>query len=492
MTKNRSNNSNSTRDELVQKWRASLLPWEYATNQAFTWSKNVHDNNATQGTNTTSITTGSHFQNARPFRLKFRNGSSRISKKRKLPLPHQNQKSILATTSTATPITVNQTVFKFVLFDTLYQFIVALWSLKTFFESQRPGNIFRPRVPKQHYSFEIWNDRYQKDIMAYDRALLPTEAIRTKLDHHVQAIQRRQRKYVERNNKPHRGKNHFLQQRRHEQNTTIVLELKTPEQFSALPDLVSFLLTAFHHKRTVQQLLGNDVEILILLESPGGNVATYGYLASQLARLRSNRNTTNTNNTTSTTIEEGTSKVAGIGTKLTICCDTVAASGGYLMACQADWFMAAPFAVIGSIGVYKVGSNFREFLEKFGIRPLLISSGKYKTLWHEYANNPPTKEELQHLQSKEDATLDAFKREILSIRSTRITNMERLATGEAWLGVDAIKLGLVDELKTSDEYVLRDCFCKSNNMYLLLLKSIFLHLLSECFHIYFVFSPIDI
>jgi serine protease SohB len=219
--------------------------------------------------------------------------------------------------------------------------------------------------------------------------------------------------------------------------------------------VVSFLVTAFHHKRIVQQLLGNDVEILILLESPGGNVATYGYLASQLARLRSHRNTNSTNNTSSTTIEDGTSKVTGNGTKLTICCDTVAASGGYLMACQADWFMAAPFAVIGSIGVYKVGNNFREFLEKFGIRPLLISSGKYKTLWHEYANSPPTKEELQHLQSKEDATLDAFKREILSVRSTRIAaNIERVATGEAWLGVDAIKLGLVDELKTSDEYVL--------------------------------------
>lgn len=438
----------------MQRWRASLLPWEYATNQAFAWNQRVKAN-TTLGSNT-NTTTATAPTGRQYCRWKFHKGSSRRRDKRKSHPPHQNQQSILTTASTATPITVNQTVFKFVLFDTLYQFIVALWSLKTFFESQRPGNIFRPRAPRQHYTFEVWNDRYQKDIMAYDRALLPTEAIRTRLDHYAQAIQNRQRRYVEQqNNKLHRGKNH-RQQRIHEQNTTIVLELKTNDQFSALPDMVSFLLTAFHHKRTVQQLLGNDVEILILLESPGGSVATYGYLASQLARLRSNRTTTTSCNTTiSTTVEERTLKAADIGTKLTICCDTVAASGGYLMACQADWFMAAPFAVIGSIGVYKVGNNFREFLEKFGIRPLLISSGKYKTLWHEYAKSPPTKEELQHLQSKEDATLDAFKREILSVRPTRIAaNMERVATGEAWLGVDAIKLGLVDELKTSDEYVL--------------------------------------
>lgn len=67
--------------------------------------------------------------------------------------------------------------------------------------------------------------------------------------------------------------------------------------------------------------------MLLRLESPGGVVHGYGLAASQLQRLRQ------------------------AGVRLTVAVDKVAASGGYMMACVADRIVAAPFAIIGSIGV---------------------------------------------------------------------------------------------------------------------------------------------
>ncbi|MDP2227127.1 MAG: protease SohB, partial [Moraxellaceae bacterium] len=68
-------------------------------------------------------------------------------------------------------------------------------------------------------------------------------------------------------------------------------------------------------------------EVVVCLESPGGMVHSYGLAASQLARIRQHR------------------------LPLTICVDKVAASGGYMMACLGNRILAAPFAVVGSIGV---------------------------------------------------------------------------------------------------------------------------------------------
>jgi ClpP class serine protease len=434
--------TNTSRDEVIHKWRASLLPWEFATNQAFSLNTTTTSQNITISSHKKKGSNASILQRFRTASRKRSTYTSKTHPHRSTPLSPIYPKS-----TAQPPITVNQTVFKFVLFDTLYQFIVALWSLKTFLDTQRSGNLYRPRIPRQHYTFEVWNDRYQKDIMAYDHALLPSEALRAQLDRRVQALQKKRQQRQRKKGESTTTTNNDLHPRQR-QNTTVVIEVKTNEQLSLLPDIVSFLLTAFHHRQTVHELLGSDIEILVLLESPGGSVATYGYLASQLARLRSNP-TAIVSSASNTTTQDETAQ-AEITTKLTICCDRIAASGGYLMACQADWLLAAPFAIIGSIGVYKEGMNVKDLLEKFGIRPQLVSSGKYKTLWHEYANNP-TKEELQHLQKKEDATLDAFKIAILSLRSTKITNIDKVATGEVWLGMEAIELGLVDEIQTSDE-----------------------------------------
>jgi serine protease SohB len=83
--------------------------------------------------------------------------------------------------------------------------------------------------------------------------------------------------------------------------------------------------------------------VVVNLESPGGMVHGYGLASSQLARLREHQ------------------------IPLTICVDKVAASGGYMMACLADTIIAAPFAIIGSIGVVAQIPNFHRLLEKWDI-----------------------------------------------------------------------------------------------------------------------------
>ena len=84
-------------------------------------------------------------------------------------------------------------------------------------------------------------------------------------------------------------------------------------------------------------------EVVVRLESPGGLVHAYGLASSQLERLRAR------------------------GVRLTVCVDRVAASGGYMMACIADRLIAAPFAVIGSIGVVAQMPNFHRLLQKHDV-----------------------------------------------------------------------------------------------------------------------------
>ena len=81
-------------------------------------------------------------------------------------------------------------------------------------------------------------------------------------------------------------------------------------------------------------------EVLVKVESPGGMVHSYGLASSQLQRIKN------------------------AGVPLVIAVDKVAASGGYMMACVADRIIAAPFAVLGSIGVVAQLPNFHRLLQK--------------------------------------------------------------------------------------------------------------------------------
>ncbi len=164
-------------------------------------------------------------------------------------------------------------------------------------------------------------------------------------------------------------------------------------------------------------------QIIVRLENHGGIVHEHGLAASQLARIRE----------------------AGI--PLIVCVDKVAASGGYLMACVANTIYAAPFAILGSIGVLAQIPNFNRMLDNHGVDFEMITAGQYKRTVTMFGKN--TDEDRDKLKQDLDDVHSLFKAAVSEYRPS--LDLDRVATGEYWYGTRALELGLADELKTSDE-----------------------------------------
>jgi serine protease SohB len=136
---------------------------------------------------------------------------------------------------------------------------------------------------------------------------------------------------------------------------------------------------------------------------------------------------------------------------LTVIVDKVAASGGYLMAAVADRLIAAPFAIIGSIGVLAQLPNFNRFLESHGIDFEQITAGKYKRTLSLFGKN--TEEDRAKMKEELEEVHDLFKTVVAEHRPS--LDIESIATGEYWYGSRARELGLVDELGSSDDYLMK-------------------------------------
>ena len=170
-------------------------------------------------------------------------------------------------------------------------------------------------------------------------------------------------------------------------------------------------------------------EVVVRLESAGGTVHGYGLGASQLARVR------------------------GRGIALTVAVDKVAASGGYLMAAVADRILAAPFAVIGSIGVLAQVPNVHRLLKKHDVDVEVLTAGRFKRTLDVFGEN--TEEGREKLRQELEDVHALFQEYVGAWRPK--VDLERAATGEAWYGQRALDHALVDELITSDEYLARAC-----------------------------------
>lgn len=167
-------------------------------------------------------------------------------------------------------------------------------------------------------------------------------------------------------------------------------------------------------------------EVLLRLESGGGVVHGYGLAASQLQRLRDKDIT------------------------LTVAIDKVAASGGYMMACVADKILAAPFAIVGSIGVIAQMPNFNKLLKKHDIEFEMHTAGQYKRTITMFGEN----DDLGREKFREElgAIHEQFKAFVAEHRPG--LDIDKVTTGEHWLASQAKQLGLVDALCTSDDYLL--------------------------------------
>ena len=174
------------------------------------------------------------------------------------------------------------------------------------------------------------------------------------------------------------------------------------------------------------QVLKKGDEVMLRLESEGGLVHGYGLAASQLKRLRDRQ------------------------FKLTVAVDKVAASGGYLMACVADQILAAPFAVLGSIGVVAQVPNVHRLLKKHDVDIELHTAGVHKRTLTMLGEN--TDAARAKFREDLDDTHQLFK-QFVALHRPQLT-IEKVATGEHWFGTRALAIKLVDVLQTSDDYLL--------------------------------------
>ena len=176
-------------------------------------------------------------------------------------------------------------------------------------------------------------------------------------------------------------------------------------------------------------------EVLLRLESPGGVVHGYGLASSQLHRIKQ-------------------AKIP-----LTIAVDKVAASGGYMMAVVADKIIAAPFAILGSIGVIGQIPNFNKLLKKAQVDFEMHTAGEYKrslTMLGENTDEDRTKfkEDLEDIHQLFKSHVSHFRPQL---------NIDEIANGDTWFGRQCIDNHLIDEIKTSDEYLLEKC--KTHRVY---------------------------
>jgi serine protease SohB len=254
------------------------------------------------------------------------------------------------------------------------------------------------RAGKDQVEVKHLNRRYEDMALTLKSAMLPRRALRQ--------LRRGQRK---------RGKQHDAMDGKR----LFVLDFHgdiRATAVSALREEVTAILTVAEH----------GDEVLLRLESAGGVVHGYGLAASQLLRL----------------------KAHGLG--LTVAIDKVAASGGYLMACVADRILAAPFAIVGSIGVVAQLPNFHRLLKKNAIDFEQFTAGEFKRTVTLFGEN--TDKARAKFQQDLDDTHRLFKTFVTEHRPA--LDVDRVATGEYWYGTRALDLRLVDDLRTSDDYLL--------------------------------------
>ena len=293
------------------------------------------------------------------------------------------------------------------------------------------------RKKEPHLTFKHWNHRFENDFEHLEREMhaasfLPKDAAK---------LLKKARKKEEKNEKQ-KDKEKSIK------TVTTIREklqsgLKTEDVLKEHSNCVYVLTFIGSVMATEVEQLREQIsfllqvaqpadEIVVRLTSPGGAVSQYGLASSQLERL----------------------KQAGL--RCVVCVDTVAASGGYMMASVADKIIAAPFAIIGSIGVVAGIPNFHRVLQKHEVDYHLFTAGKYKRTVTPFSE--VTDEGKQKLQDDLTAIHEAFKQLIKDGRPD--VDIEEIATGEYWLATQAKEKGLVDEIMTSDDYLcskLDDC-----------------------------------
>lgn len=271
----------------------------------------------------------------------------------------------------------------------------------------------RPKDTDGHIEVKDLNERFDNFEDDIRHSILFEDELKA-----LHKAQRKEEKLEEKQRKKHKGEEPTRQR-------VYVLDFDGDIKASAVENLreeISAILT----------LSKPDEEVLVKLESSGGMVHSYGLAASQLQRL------------------------VNAGLKLTISVDRVAASGGYMMACIGQKIIAAPFAIIGSIGVMAQLPNFHRLLKKHDVDVELHTAGEFKRTLTVFGENTE-KGRRKFLEELEDTHV-LFKQFVAEHRPQ--LTIDNIATGEVWYGTQAVANSLIDEIQTSDEFLLarrKDC-----------------------------------
>ena len=269
----------------------------------------------------------------------------------------------------------------------------------------RRGRDGRRRDPS--LEFTHLNHRYRDMVAAFERTALSRKAFRARRKADKAERKTRDKEQQRRLAKGESGRRRVF-----------VLDFKGDLRASgvaALRDEVT----------TILAVAAEGDEVLVRLENAGGAPNGHGLGASQLARIRAR------------------------GIPLTVAVDRIAASGGYMMACVADRILAAPFAIVGSIGAFVMIPNLHRLLEGRGVDVEQFQAGEFKLTVNMLGK--PTDEGRAKLQDQLDTIHKLFKDFVAEYRPA--LDMERVSTGEFWHGREALDLDLVDEIRTSDDYL---------------------------------------
>lgn len=268
--------------------------------------------------------------------------------------------------------------------------------------------------PQQHFRWERLNDRYSKDSAVFAKVMsFPALGFsRFQWSKYLKSLRPNKKvpadKKVEK--KPQGPSRNVL-----------VVDIAPSGQIDLdyITDAVNFLSLAHSHR-----YFGESPEIIVLVESGGGEVSTFGLAAAQVGRLKK------------------------LGLNVTVCVDRVAASGGYMMAVQANQLIAAPFAQLGSIGVIFEGLNFNKLITKYGIKPLVLTAGENKNRLSRFGevSDEDLKDETKRLESIHEAF-------ITMCLEQRPHLDPDICDGTVMVASQGIQHGIVDRVLTSEEYI---------------------------------------
>ena len=160
--------------------------------------------------------------------------------------------------------------------------------------------------------------------------------------------------------------------------------------------------------------------IILRIDSPGGAVAPAQEIYGEIMKLRNDHKTV----------------YASMG--------TVAASGGYYIACAADYVLANPGTLTGSISAVMALNNIEELTKKVGVKPNIIKSGKFKDLGSPLRAMTPEEQIL--LQNVVNDVHEQFVDAIAKGRGLPLSEVRRVADGRIMTGQQALKLNLIDEV----------------------------------------------